>query len=89
MTQAIRSFLHAGGRILISPTGQIEEAGGRLAGSDADWHGFLTAGRALWVARTTYDADEHVARAVRILGSKHPSGWRSLSAGAPYQENQA
>lgn len=85
VTAALRGLLDVGGRVLLTPDGEIEEGFsaevGRRWRADADerdWQEFLAAGRAYFQARATLNSDEHIVRAVRMLGTRHSNGWHSL-----------
>lgn len=73
-TQAVRTFLAAGGRLLIDPEGHLEEAG------DFPMRGEV--GRQSQSALTNYFAvrrrfrsDPQIKRAVRMLGTRTDNGW--------------
>ncbi|WP_232493625.1 hypothetical protein [Novosphingobium kaempferiae] len=81
-TQAIRDFILAGGRIIITPDGELTEGGGLprafTHGSVAEADEYLRAGRAYLVARTTHGGDARIMRAVRRLGRRTENGWLAL-----------
>jgi hypothetical protein len=81
-TKAIRDFIRAGGRILITPYGELTEAGGLprafTHGSAAEADEYLRAGRAYLVARATHGGDARIIRAVRRLGRRTENGWLAL-----------
>ncbi|MDR6789553.1 hypothetical protein J2Y58_002926 [Sphingomonas sp. BE138] len=85
MTKVMRAFLRAGGRILVDPEGEIEEGFGNEATrrfsadtDPADWNELSTAGRAYFRARSVLDCDDHIIRAVTMLGRRYSNGWYAL-----------
>lgn len=81
-TKAVRDFIRAGGRILITPDGELTEGGGLprgfTHGSVAEADEYLRAGRAYLVARATRGGDARIMRAVRRLGRRTENGWLAL-----------
>jgi hypothetical protein len=80
-TLAIRDFLHAGGRILISPCGRLEENGCDAALSLFDPRADACASAAFRYVevRRRFRADRQIRRAVRLIG-RAVNGWQVLEA---------
>lgn len=83
-TIAMRNFIRAGGRILVTPEGHIEEGGGvpraLYDGSPQDVNECLLAGRAYLDVRKHFRADSQIRRAAKMLGHKTANGWWVLEA---------
>ena len=82
-TSAIREYVHAGGRILISPNGTVEE--GSLPrqltdGSAEEADRCLRASRNYLGIRKQFRADQQIRRAEQMLGKKTPNGWWVVEA---------
>ncbi len=81
---AIRGFIRAGGRILVTPAGELAEGGGVpwpfISGSEEEAAECLRAGRAYFSDRERPGADKRISRAVRILGRRTANGWLVLEA---------
>ncbi|MHA0333694.1 hypothetical protein [Sphingomonas aquatilis] len=80
-TLAIRDFLKAGGRILLSPYGRLEEGGCDAAMSLVDPRADACAAAAFRYieVRRRFRADRQIRRAVRLIG-RAENGWRVLEA---------
>jgi hypothetical protein len=78
-TVAIRGFLNAGGRILISPCGRLEENGCAAALSLVDPRADECAAAAFRYldVRRRFRADRQIRRAVRLFG-RVQNGWHVL-----------
>jgi hypothetical protein len=82
-TQAMREFLAAGGRLLISPQGQLEE-GGTCIMRDVSTVDAVQREEALsgyFQMRRRFRSDAQIKRAVRMLGTRTDNGWLVLEAG--------
>lgn len=81
---AIRDFIRAGGRILMTPSGELTEGAGVpwpfISGSDEQVSECLRAGRAYFSHRKRPGVDRRISRAVRILGRRTANGWTVLEA---------
>lgn len=84
VTLAIRDFLRTGGRILLTPDGQLEIGGevpqAMLSGAPAELDACRRATRAYLDVRTRLNSDRQIKRAVRMLGSRTANGWIVLEA---------
>lgn len=84
--RAVRAFLKAGGRILVTPKGELTEGGGMprsyTHGSSVDTVEWLHAGRAYLAARAMEGGASRILRAVRLLGWRTENGWLGLEARA-------
>lgn len=83
-TVAIRGFLRAGGRILISPTGRLEENGcaKALSLTDASADEHAAAAHRYFDVRRRQRGARQIRRAVKMLGSNTSNGWIVLEARA-------
>lgn len=85
-TRAMRGFLRTGGRILVTPDGQVTEGGGMLRSllvGDAEHIREAAAEqRAYFDVRRRYRADRQIKRAVRMLGRRTSGGWLELAVTA-------
>lgn len=83
---AVRAFLKVGGRILVTPSGELIEGGGMprsyTHASPAAAAEYLRAGKAYSAARRVVAADFQIMRAVRLLGRRTENGWLALDARA-------
>lgn len=81
---AIRDFIRAGGRILVTPSGELTEGAGVpwpfIRGSEEEAAECLRAGRAYFCARERPGVDRRISRVVRVLGRRTTSGWLVLEA---------
>jgi hypothetical protein len=87
----IRDFIRAGGRILVTPAGELTEGGGVpwpfISGSDEEAAECLRAGRAYFSVRERAGVDRRISRAVRILGRRTTNGWLVLEARSEAKES--
>lgn len=83
-TRAVRDFVRTGGRILITPEGELTEGGGmRRAfthGTADEVEEVVRAGRVYFDVRRRLRADRQIKRAVRMLGRRTENGWFVLEA---------
>lgn len=83
---AIRDFIRSGGRILVTPGGELTEGGGVpwpfIDGSDEDVAECLRAGRAYLSACDLLGAERRISRTVRKVGRRTDHGWFVLEADA-------
>lgn len=83
-TRAMRAFLRVGGRILITPGGQVTEGGEMprawMHGRSQDQAEVAEASLAYCDHRQRYRADRHIRRAARMLGQRVGDGWLELRA---------
>lgn len=90
---AIRDFIQSGGRILLTPVGELTEGGGVpwpfIDGTDEEAAECLRSGRAYFSARDLPGADQRISRAVRALGRRTDHGWIVLEADAAKRKRGA
>lgn len=83
---AIRDFIGSGGRILVTPAGELTKGGGVpwpfIDGSDEEAAECLRAGRAYFTARDLPGGERRISRTVRVLGRRTNNGWQVLEAAA-------
>lgn len=83
-TKAMRDFLRAGGRILVTPDGHVTEGGGvpaaMINGTAAEMADWNDAAQAYFEARRRYRSDRQIKRAARMLGVRTEHGWTVLEA---------
>lgn len=88
---AIRDFIHSGGRILVSPEGELTEGAGVpwpfISGSDEEAAECLRAGRAYFGVRDLPGGDHWIRRTARILGRRTINGWTVLEARRALKES--
>jgi hypothetical protein len=84
VTVAMRDFLRADGRLLVTPDGRVEEGGGMprplYKGTTEEAAACLNANRAYFDTRRRYQSDAQIKRAVQMLGHKTANGWWVLEA---------
>lgn len=89
----IRSFIRAGGRILVTPAGELSEGGGvpwpLIDGSDEEAAECLRAGRAYFNVRDLPAASQQISRTVHSLGRRTDHGWIILEANATKRKRGA
>jgi hypothetical protein len=82
--EAIRDFIRSGGRILVTPGGDLTEGGGLpwpfINGSDEEAAECLRAARRYFNARDLPGTNQRITRVVRILGRRTGNGWLVLEA---------
>jgi hypothetical protein len=84
ISAAVRDFIRAGGRILVTPTGELTEGGGVprafANGSEAEAEECVRACRAYFDVHDLPGADQRISRAVHMLGRRTDNGWLVLDA---------
>jgi hypothetical protein len=84
--RAVRDWLRAGGRLLLTPEGKLEEGGSvppaLITGTADEAAECRRAGRAYFEARHRWRAGKQITRAVRMLGRRTPNGWVVLEGTA-------
>lgn len=82
--EVIRDFLKAGGRILVTPEGELTEGAGLPWSSTHGTHEeaaeCVRAGRTYFAARSQPGANDQIERAARMLGRPTANGWLVLEA---------
>lgn len=85
-TRAVRDWLRAGGRLLLTPEGHLEEGNGvpqaLIDGPPDAAAECRRAGRAYFEARHRWRADRQIKRVVRALGARTENGWTVLEGAA-------
>lgn len=83
-TRAMRGFLRVGGRILVTPSGQVTEGGemppGWMDGPEWQRLDIAEAQHAYFELRRLYRADRQIKRAARMLGRRTDNGGLELKA---------
>lgn len=83
-TRAMRDFVRTGGRILITPEGELAEGGSApralTHGTPAEADAVRGASHAYSDVRRRLRADRQIKRTVRLLGRRTANGWMVLEA---------
>lgn len=84
VTRAMREFIRTGGRILITPEGELTEGGGAprvlTHGTSTEVDDVVHANRNYFDVRRRLRADGQIKRAARMLGRRTAHGWIVLEA---------
>jgi hypothetical protein len=85
-TTTIRDYLRMGGRLLITPEGELSEGGGLprafIDGTPEALAECIRAGRAYYEMSRRWRSQKQIKRAVRLLGHRTDNGWMVLEAPA-------
>jgi hypothetical protein len=89
--KAMRDFLRTGGRILVTPDGELVEGGGLprsfTHGTQEEAAECIRAARAYFAARSRSGANDRIKRIVRIVGRRTGNGWLVLEARSHHPES--
>lgn len=81
-TIAVRDYVRNGGRILVTPDGEVTEGLGIplpfLSGSPEEAAECMRAGRAYFDMRKRLRSDQHIRRILRMVGWRTDNGWLGL-----------
>lgn len=83
-TLAIRDYLRSGGRVLLTPDGNLEEGstipGMFVKGPESEITECLRAHRAYFNMRKLFRCEKQIKRIIRTLGRRTTNGWTVLEA---------